>query len=332
MSDIAIYESPKGRVEVRVDRETVWLSQRQMAELFDTSTDNIGLHLKRIYADAELDEPATTEESSVVQREGSRQVRRLVKQYNLDAIISVGYRVNSKKGVQFRQWATALLRTHLSRGYTINAQRFEANARELEAALQIIRRTAHSDHLALDAGRGLIDLVSRYTRTFLWLQRYDEGLLAEPEGQPGGVLPTAEQAREHIATLKDDLQRRGDASDLFGQERGDGLAAILGNLEQSVFGEPAYPDIESKAAHLLYFVVKNHPFADGNKRSAALLFVDFLHRNARLLDATGAPVINDVGLAALTLLVAESDPKDKSVLIRLIMHMIGSAPPPTEPA
>ena len=153
MTDIAIYESPQGSVEVRLDRETVWLSQKQMAE---------------------LDEPATTEESSVVQREGSRQVRRLVKQYNLDAIISVGYRVNSKKGVQFRQWATALLRTHLTRGYTINAQRFEANARELEAALQIIRPTAHSDHLALDAGRGLIDLVSRYTRTFLWLQRYDE--------------------------------------------------------------------------------------------------------------------------------------------------------------
>ena len=173
----------------------------------------------------------------------------------------------------------------------------------------------------------MVDLVSRYTRTFLWLQRYDEGLLTEPEGRPGGVLPTVEQAREHIATLKDDLQRRGDASDLFGQERGDALAAILGNLEQSVFCEAAYPDIESKAAHLLYFVVKNHPFADGNKRSAALLFVDFLHRNDRLLDATDTPVINDVGLAALTLLVAESDPKDKNVLIRLIMHMIGSVPP-----
>ena len=195
MTDIAIYQSPQGRVEVRVDRETVWLSQKQMAELFDTSTDNIGMHLKRIYADAELEEAATTEESSVVQREGSRQVRRRLRQYNLDAIISVGYRVNSKKGVQFRQWATALLRTHLSHGYTINAQRFEANAHELEAALQLIRRTALSEHLALEAGRGLIDLVSRCTRTFLWLQRYDEGLLTEPEVHPGGVLPTVEQTR-----------------------------------------------------------------------------------------------------------------------------------------
>ncbi|OIQ77331.1 toxin Doc [mine drainage metagenome] len=332
MTEIAIYQSTQGRVEVRVDRETVWLSQRQMAELFETSTDNIGLHLKRIYADAELDEAATTEKSSVVRQEGSRHVKRWVKHYNLDAIISVGYRVNSKKGVQFRQWATTLLRTHLSRGYTINTQRFDANARELEAALQLIRRAAHSDHLALDAGRGLIDLVSRYTRTFLWLQRYDEGLLSEPPSHPGGVLPSLQQAREHIATLKRDLRSRGDASDLFAQERGDGLAAILGNLEQTVFGEDAYPDIESKAAHLLYFVVKNHPFADGNKRSAALLFVDFLHRNNRLVDTAGHPVINDVGLAALTLLVAESDPKDKDILIRLIMHMIGSAPPGAEQA
>ncbi|MBW4047711.1 MAG: hypothetical protein HIU89_07205 [Proteobacteria bacterium] len=196
MTEIAIYQSPQGRVEVRVDHDTVWLSQRQMAELFETSTDNIGLHLRRIYADAELEESATAEESSVVQREGSRQVRRQVKHYNLDAIISVGYRVNSKKGVQFRQWATTRLRAHLSRGYTINAQRFEANARELEAALQLIRRTAHSEHLAVDAGRGLIDLVSRYTRTFLWLQRYDEGLLSEPQGHPGGVLPSLQQARE----------------------------------------------------------------------------------------------------------------------------------------
>ncbi len=330
MPEIAIYQSPQGRVEVRVDRETVWLSQRQMAELFETSTDNIGLHLRRIYAESELDESATTEESSVVQQEGSRQVKRRVRHYNLDAIISVGYRVNSKKGVHFRQWATTLLRTHLSRGYTIHTQRFEANARELEAALQLIRRAAHSDHLALDAGRGLIDLVSRYTRTFLWLQRYDEGLLSEPHGHPGGSLPSLQQARAQIARLKNDLQRRGDASGLFGQERDDGLAAILGNLEQTVFGEAAYPDIESKAAHLLYFVVKNHPFADGNKRSAALLFVDFLHRNERLIDPTGQPVINDVGLAALTLLVAESDPKDKDILIRLIMHMIGPVPTPTE--
>ncbi len=321
VSEIAIYQTPSGEVEVRLDRETVWLRLEQMAELFGRDRTVVGRHVRNVFADAEIERESNVQNLHIA---GSDKP---VGFYSLDVIISVGYRVKSPEGVRFRQWATALLKQHLTQGYTVDRRRFEANARELEAALDLIRRTAQSEHLALDAGRGLVDLVSRYTRTFLWLQRYDEGLLTEPEGRPGGVLPTVEQAREHIATLKDDLQRRGDASDLFGQERGDALAAILGNLEQSVFCEAAYPDIESKAAHLLYFVVKNHPFVDGNKRSAALLFVDFLHRNDRLLDATDTPVINDVGLAALTLLVAESDPKDKNVLIRLIMHMIGSVPP-----
>lgn len=322
MSEILIYQADNHPVEVRLEGETVWLSQRQLAELLDTTTDNISLHLKNIYSDGELDEAATTEESSVVQQEGKRRVTRQLRLYNLDAIISVAYRVNSKRGVQFRQWATRILREHLSRGYTLNQQRFESNARELEAALLMVRRLSSNPHLTAEAGRGLADIVSRYAQTFLLLQRYDEGLLSEPQVQIGGLLPTAEQARAALAELKTSLLARGEATDLFARERGDGLAALLGNLDQSVFGEPAYPSVEAKAAHLLYFVIKNHPFADGNKRSGAFLFVDFLHRNGRLLDATGQPVINDIGLAALALLVAESDPKQKDTLIRLIMNML----------
>lgn len=322
MSEIAIYDFSDGTVEVRIDQGTVWLSQRQMAELFETSTDNIGLHLKRIYAEGELDEAATTENSSVVQKEGGRQVSRRLALHNLDAILSVGYRVNSKKGVKFRQWATALLREHLTRGYTVNRHRYEANARELEAALELIRKTSAGPALDLPAGRGLLDLVTRYTRTFLWLQRYDEGLLAEPEGQTGGVLPTLEECHRSIDALRESMRDIGEAGGLFGQERGDALASILGNLEQSVFGEAAYPTVEAKAAHLLYFVIKNHPFSDGNKRIGAFLFMDFLNRNDRLLSPDGNPVLNDVGLAALALLVAESSPKDKEVLIRLIMTML----------
>ena len=326
MTEIAIYQTPAGEVEVRLDRETVWLRLEQMAELFGRDRTVVGRHVRNVFADGELERESNVQNLHIASSD------KPVGLFSLDVIISVGYRVKSPEGVRFRQWATALLKQHLTRGYTVDRRRFEANARELETALELIRRAAHSDHLALDAGRGLIDLVSRYTRTFLLLQRYDEGLLSEPHGHPGGSLPSLQQAREQIATLKNDLQRRGDASELFAQERGDGLAAILGNLEQTVFGEAAYPDVESKAAHLLYFVVKNHPFADGNKRSAALLFVDFLHRNDRLIDATGQTVINDVGLAALTLLVAESDPKDKDILIRLIMHMIGTAPTLAEQA
>ncbi|BBE98807.1 cytochrome c [Haemophilus influenzae] len=321
---IEIYQAQDGttQVEVRFENDTVWLSQAQMANIFDTSSDNISLHLKNIFNEAELDENLTTEDFSVVRQEGKRQVTRKVKYYNLDAIISVGYRVKSKSATNFRIWATARLKEYLTQGYTINQKRLQQNAHELEQALALIQKTANSSELTLESGRGLVDIVSRYTHTFLWLQQYDEGLLTEPQTQQGGILPTYAEASSALAELKSQLMAKGEASDIFGRERDNGLSAILGNLDQSVFGEPAYPSIEAKAAHLLYFVVKNHPFSDGNKRSGAFLFVDFLHRNGRLFDHNGHPVINDTGLAALTLLVAESDPKQKETLIRLIMHML----------
>lgn len=324
---IAIYQTEDGRtqIDVRFEQDTLWLSQAQMAELFDKDSDTIGLHLKNIYESGELDEKATTEDSSVVRQEGKRQVRRSIRFYNLDAAISVGYRVNSRKGTQFRIWATNVLRQHLVQGYTLNQSRFDQNAAELQQALALIRKAAQSPELSREAGSGLVEIVSRYTQTFLWLQRYDEGMLTDPNGQAGGTLPTETEATQALQTLKQSLMARKEATDLFAQPRGDGLGSILGNLDQSVFGEPAYPTVESKAAHLLYFVVKNHPFSDGNKRSGAFLFVDFLHRNRRLLNAQGEAVINDTGLAALTLLVAESDPKQKETLIRLIMNMLAAS-------
>lgn len=321
---IQIYQTADGKtlINVRFERDTLWLSQVQMAELFDKNIDTIALHLKNIYDSGELDENSTTEDSSEVRQEGKRQVKRQIRFYSLDAVISVGYRVNSRKGTQFRQWATQRLREYLVQGYSLNQVRFEKNAAELHQALALIRKAAQSPELSREAGSGLVEIVSRYTQTFLWLQRYDEGMLAEPAGQPGGSLPSAAEAMTALLALKKSLVERGEATQLFAQSPGDGLAAILGNLNQSVFGEPAYPTVESKAAHLLYFVVKNHPFSDGNKRSGAFLFVDFLHRNGRLLNEQGEAVINDTGLAALTLLVAESDPRHKETLIRLIMNML----------
>lgn len=321
---ILIYEDADKAVDVRLDegRETVWLTQRQMAELFDVKPQNITIHLKNIYAEEELVEEGTCKEFLQVQIEGSRKVERARLHYNLDAIISVGYRVNSRRAVRFRQWATRVLREHLIQGWTLHQQRFEANAQELEAAMALVRKAAHSPALDMSGSRGLVDIVARYAQTFLLLQRYDEGLLSDPDVQAGGQLPSLEIAKAALDELKAELIGRGEATDLFARDRSDGLASLLGNLDQSVFGEPAYPSIESKAAHLLYFVIKNHPFADGNKRSAAFLFVDFLYRNDRLLSSTGEPVINDVGLAALTLLVAESDPANKETMIRLIMNML----------
>jgi len=322
MNEIAFFEIAGDAIEVRVEQETVWLSQEQMARLFERDRTVINRHLRNVFKEVELEREATCAFFAQVQTEGGRTVTRQIEHYNLDAILSVGYRVNSKRGIQFRQWASRVLKDYLVRGYALDRRRLEANAAELEAALQLVRATLKSPELRAEAGVGLADIITRYTQTFLWLQRYDEGLLTDPKGHTGGSLPGLDEALADIARLKTDLMAKGQASELFGRVREDGLAAILGNLEQTVFGEPAYPTLESRAAHLLYFIVKNHPFSDGNKRIGALLFAGFLHRNGRLFQADGAPVVNDVGLAALSLLVAESKPADKEVLIRLIMNML----------
>lgn len=322
MGKLIIYQpDDESTVSVKIEGNTVWLTQKQLSEILATSTDNISLHLKNIYASGELLEEATTEDFSVVRQEGQRSVSRKIKHYNLDAIISVGYRVNSKRGTQFRQWATSILRDHLMQGWSLDRARFEHNATELEAALSLIKKTAQSNELITDTAQGLVEIVSRYTKTFLLLQRFDEGLLTDPSGTIGGVTPSINEVRQLIANLKAELMSRGEASEIFGIERDDGLSAILGNLNQSIFGGAAYPTIECKAAHLLYFIIKNHPLSDGNKRTGAFLFVDFLNRNNALMQ-NGEPIINDIGLAALALLIAESDPKQKETMIRLIENML----------
>lgn len=308
-------------VSVRLEGDSLWLTQEQMAELFGRERSVITKHLRNVFREEELEEISvcanfarTAEDGKIYQTQ----------HYNLDAIISVGYRVNSKRGTQFRQWATQVLREHLTKGWTLDQARLEQNSTELEAALLLVRKVVQRDELTSEIGRGLADIISRYTQTFLLLQRYDEGLLTEPKGTVGGNLPSIDEARNAIAQLKKDLMSRGEASQLFGQEREEGLASILSNLDQTVFGEPAYATLESKAAHLLYFVIKNHPLSDGNKRVGAFLFVDFLHRNHALLK-NEQPIINDIGLAALALLVAESIPNQKETIINLIKNMLVSS-------
>jgi prophage maintenance system killer protein len=319
MSEIIIYEpTDGGRVTVRLEGDSLWLTQEQMAKLFGRERSVITKHLRNVFREEELEENSVC--ANIAHTAGDGKTYQ-TQHYNLDAIISVGYRVNSKRGTQFRQWATSVLRDHLTQGWTLDRARFERNATELEAALALVRKTAQSPDLMIATGRGLIEIVSRYAQTFLLLQRYDEGLLTDPSGTVGGVMPSLADVRQSIGSLKADLLSRGEASDLFGLERGDALAALLGNLDQSVFGEPAYPTLECKAAHLLYFVIKNHPLADGNKRTGAFLFVDFLNRNNALM-RDGQPVINDIGLAALALLVAESAPTQKETMIRLIENML----------
>lgn len=265
--EVLVYEAPDGaaRVDVRLERDTVWLRQEQMSQLFGRERSVITKHVRNVFREGELDAESVCAKFAHTAADGKTYQ---VDHFNLDVIISVGYRVKSAHGTRFRQWATGVLRDHLVRGYTINRQRFEHNARELEAALALVRKAAAGEALTTDQGRGLVDLIARYTQTFLLLQRYDEGLLVEPKGSPGGRLPAVPEARTAIARLKNDLLGRGEATDLFGREREEGLAALLGNLDQSIFGEPAYPTVESKAAHLLYFVIKNVPSPTATSASA----------------------------------------------------------------
>ena len=316
MTEIAIFEAENGEIQVTLEQDMVWLSQANMMALFERDQSVLSRHIRNVFKEGELFEKSNMQKMHITNSD------KPVTFYSLDVIISVGYRVKSPQGVKFRQWATRLLKDHLTKGYTLNQQRFEQNAQELEAVLVLIKKTAQSPAITAKMGSGLVEIVSRYTQTFLWLQRYDEGLLIEPQGQAGGVLPSEEEAKQALADLKTNLMQRGEATKLFAKDRADGLSSILGNLDQTAFGEAAYPSIESKAAHLLYFTVKNHPFTDGNKRSGAFLFVDFLHRNNRLLNEQDQPVINDTGLAALTLLVAESAPEQKETMIHLIMNML----------
>ena len=320
MSELQIYQNDDGSLQLSVplQQESVWLSQTDMIQLFGRDKSVISRHINNVFKEGELDKAAVVAKFATTARDGKTYQ---VDYYNLDVIISVGYRVKSQQGVKFRQWATQTLKQHLLQGFTLNQQRLQHNAQELDKALQLVKRAAALP-VNSEFGAGLVDIIASYTQTFLWLQQYDEGLLETPKGQPGGTLTPMGDAKAAIAALKKQLMDKGEATKLFANEREDGLSSIWGALEQSVFGEPAYPTIESKAAHLLYFVVKNHPFSDGNKRSAAFLFVDFLNRNRRLFTDDYQPVINDTGLAAITLLVAESDPKEKDIVIRLIQNLL----------
>lgn len=320
MSELLIYAGSNKEVSVRLQGETVWLTQRQMGELFDTTPENVLMHLKNIFADNELEEDATTKDFLVVQSEGMRQVQRKLKHYNLDGIVSVGYRVSSKRAVQFRQWATRILRDHLVQGYTLNQARLaERGITEAEQALDLLARTLDNQSLVNDAGREVLALIRGYAKTWRLLLRYDEDELTLPGTcRPARGALDYDKAIAAIRNLQGALIERREASGLFGNERGDAFAGILGSIEQTMFGEPLYKSREEKAAHLLYFVIKDHPFSDGNKRIGSFMFLLYLQQEGM------AMTINENALTALALLVAESQPVNKDLMIRLIVNLLAA--------
>lgn len=326
MSDkIQIYQSIDGQVQldIKLEQDTLWLSQVQISELFDTSADNVSLHLKNIYTEQELDEEATTENFSVVRQEGKRQVKRTLKHYNLDAIISVGYRVNSSRATQFRIWATRTLKQHLIDGYTLNQRRLQERGIEFEQAVSLLSRTLSNQRLVNTDGEAIVSVINEYARSWSLLQGYDEQSLTARKHTQTSMQPLAlNPVLAAIAALKKELIAKGEATELFGQLRGDGLTSAIATIEQGFGDELFYPNVASRAAHLLYFVIKNHPLADGNKRSGSFLFLWYLRMNQDWLAKPVEQLINDNTLVALALLVAESQPDQKELMIRLIEHFI----------
>jgi len=319
---VVIYQSADGQafLDVRLEQETVWLSQKQMAELLDKDTDTIGLHIRNIYKEGELEPDATTEESSVVQKEGSREVRRTLKFYNLDVIISVGYRVKSQSGTQFRQWATKVLREHLVQGYTINQQRLEEQSQklaEMQQAVELLSRTLEQQQLVNDLGKDVLKVIADYAYALDLLDRYDHGTLniEKTSGTTDFVLDY-KSANEIVLSMK------GNFDGLFGIEKDQGFKSAIGTIYQTFDGKELYPSAEEKAANLLYFIVKNHAFSDGNKRIAAALFIYFLNSNNILYRADGSKRLADNTLVALTLLIAESKPEEKDTIVKVVVNLI----------
>lgn len=324
LSPFLLYQTEDGKtqIDVRFEQGTFWLSQAQMAEVFDKDSDTIGLHLRNIYESGELDESATTEESSVVRQEGKRQVRRNIRLYNLDAAISVGYRVNSKKGTQFRIWATNVLRQHLVQGYTLNQQRLEAQQEkmaELKQAIALSARLIHNKELSNTESQGILAILEKYSHALTVLDDYDHQRL-QVVGTRTRALPKIayDEAMQQILLWRQQENLGG----LFGNEKDDSFKSSLNTIYQTFDGKELYPSIEEKAANLLYFIVKNHSFTDGNKRIAAAIFVWFLQRHEFLYNAEGEKRIADNALVAFTLLIAESKPDEREMMVKVIINLI----------
>ncbi len=323
--EIVIYQDKKrnASVEVRFSGETVWLTQAQVAELFGIDRTVATKHLRNIFASGELVKDSVCAFFAHTAADGKTYQ---IQYYNLDAIISVGYRANSARATQFRIWATTVLKDHIVKGITVNERRLKEfqgkQLVEFQKTLELLER-AKQKALSSDETSGLLEVISGYANTWLVLQKYDERRLETPVlNKTVGQVFAYAHAQEAITELKSDLIKKGQASDLFGNERDGSFQGIIAGLYQSFGGINLYPSIEEKAAHLLYFVIKNHSFSDGNKRIGSFLFILFLSRNGKLLKKNGEKKINDNALVALALLIAESNPKEKETMVKLILNLL----------
>ncbi len=324
--EIAIYKSKGGeiQIEVRLKEDTVWLTQKQMADLFKTTIPNISMHLKTIYSTKELEKGATIKDFLIVQKEGGRSISREVEHYNLDTIVSVGYRVNTKEGVQFRIWATNVLKQFLVNGYVINEKRLKAQEgkiKELYDAVKLLSHVMTQKELKSDEAVGLLRVITDYTLALDLLDRYDHQTIEidKKHLSKTKIKPiTYDEALEAISRFG----KQFNGSGLFGQPKDKSFNSSINTIYQTFGGHELYPTIEEKAAHLLYFVVKNHSFVDGNKRIGAFMFLYFLEKNGILYKADGSKMLENNALVAITLMIAESKPEHKDTIVKMIINLI----------
>ena len=323
---IIIYQTPDGQtaIDVKLTENTIWLNQYQLADLFDTDRTSLTKHIKNIYQSGELNENSTCAKFAQVQNEGARKIKREITHYNLDLIISVGYRVNSKRGTQFRLWANKILQDYLVKGYSINEQRLKEQTEQfnsLKQAVNLLGNVLKNKELTSDEAIGLLKVVTDYSYALDVLDKYDhQELTLEGTTDQQLFVATYGEAMKAIKDLKDKFG----GSTLFGNEKDDSFKGSIGTIYQSFGGVNFYPTIEEKAANLLYFVVKNHSFSDGNKRIAAYLFVWFLEKNGILYREDGSKRIADNALVALTLMIAESKPDEKDMMVKVVVNLINA--------
>ena len=314
-NEIVLFEDQDVKLEVNMKDETVWLSQQQMAELFDSSRTNIIEHINNIYSDEELDKISTCQDFRQVRKEGKRDVVRNIPFYNLDMIISVGYRVNSKRGIIFRKWANKVLKDYLLKGYAVNKKRLDY----LEKTIKLIDIAGRIDtELKGTEAQEIIKVINNYSNALNLLDDYDHKRITKPHGSKDNKQITYEDCMDIVSKLKFNSD-----SDLFALERDKGLKAIIGAIYGSFDGKDLYPTIEEKAANFLYLITKNHTFIDGNKRIAATLFIYFLEFYNILYNENGQVIDNNT-LVAITLLIAQSNPKEKEILIGLVMNFLNN--------
>lgn len=323
---IIIYKTEDGQtsVDVKIENENVWLTQGQMQELFNQTKQNISLHINNIFKENELTKAATVKESLTAQNEGRRSVKRKIEYYSLDVIISVGYRIKSQRGTQFRIWANTILKEYLVNGYVINEKKLKEQAEQfnsLKRTVQLLGNVLKNKELTSDEATGLLKVVTDYSYALDILDKYDhQELIIEGTTDQQLFVATYDEAMSAIKDLKDKFG----GSSLFGNEKDDSFKGSIGVIYQSFGGVDFYPTIEEKAANLLYFVVKNHSFSDGNKRIAAYLFVWFMEKNNILYRQDGGKRIADNALVALTLMIAESKPDEKDMMVKVVVNLINS--------